>query len=249
MISIEESLKEIGLTNYETKIYLALLELGEAKSGQILAKAGIYSGNVYEILESLKNKGLVSETIKNNVKHYSPANPERILDYLDEKEKRIEEQKENIQDLIPKILSKINQYKKSPIIEVYTGLEGLKTAMLKETKKYKKGVEVAVLGIKEDQKYSKKIIDYFIYNIYPLRKKLSIKVRKINDISYKKIKTKEKAEIKYLPHPSTTTINICEDLTILVVYSETLITITIESKDVAESFLNQFNLLWKQAKD
>lgn len=248
MISIEESLKEIGLTNYETKIYLALLELGEAKSGKILTKAGIYSGNIYEILEALKNKGLVSETIKDNVKHFAPANPERILDYLSEKEKRLRVQKDNIQRLIPEILSKVNQFKKSPIIEVYTGFEGMKTAFMKEMKMYKKGTELAILGIKEDRAYAKKILDLFHYKIYPLRNKLGVKVRKINDLTSKARRAKEKAEIRYLSHPSMTTINLCKDLTIISIYADNPITITIESEDVTKSFLDQFNLLWKIAK-
>ena len=65
---VELKLKDIGLTDYESKVYLALLEIGEGTSGEIINKAGIHTGKIYEILASLKNKGLISEVIVNNIK-------------------------------------------------------------------------------------------------------------------------------------------------------------------------------------
>ena len=44
---IEQVLQEIGLTQTEIKAYMALLELGESKSGQILQKSGLNSGKIY----------------------------------------------------------------------------------------------------------------------------------------------------------------------------------------------------------
>ena len=64
---LELNLKKLGLTDYESKTYLALLEIGEGTSGDIIKKAEIHTGKIYEILESLKNKGLISEVIKNNI--------------------------------------------------------------------------------------------------------------------------------------------------------------------------------------
>mgnify|MGYP001584581154 FL=1 len=50
MQELENLLKEIGLTAYESKVYLALLDIGKATSGEILKKAELRTGKIYEIL-------------------------------------------------------------------------------------------------------------------------------------------------------------------------------------------------------
>ena len=82
---IENVLQNLGLTQNEIKVYLALISLGESKSGEILKKSGLNSGKIYEILNSLQKKGFVSQISKGGVKYFSPADPKRVLDYLKEK--------------------------------------------------------------------------------------------------------------------------------------------------------------------
>ena len=59
-------LERIGLTRNESIIYTSMLKTGTSTTGKILNASGINSGKIYEILEGLKNKGLVSGTIKIN---------------------------------------------------------------------------------------------------------------------------------------------------------------------------------------
>ena len=98
---IEQVLQEIGLTQNEIKVYLALLDLGESKTGDILKTSGLNSGRIYEILDSLQKKGLVSFIVKSGVKLFSPADPKRVRDYLDEKKKAIEKQEEDYNKILP----------------------------------------------------------------------------------------------------------------------------------------------------
>ena len=81
-------LEELGLTNGEIKVYLALVKLGETTSGPIVDESGISVSKVYYVLDRLAKKGLVSHVVKNNVKHFSAATPDRLLDYLKEKEEK-----------------------------------------------------------------------------------------------------------------------------------------------------------------
>ena len=60
-------LEEVGLTGNEIKVYLALLELGSVTAGDILKKIELHRGAVYDTLDKLIDKGLVSYFIKNNV--------------------------------------------------------------------------------------------------------------------------------------------------------------------------------------
>ena len=54
------TLREAGLTEGEIKVYLALLELGSSTTGPIVDKSGISRSIIYQILEKLMEKGLVS---------------------------------------------------------------------------------------------------------------------------------------------------------------------------------------------
>ncbi len=103
---IKNILQRIGLTEGEIRVYTALLELGSSTTGKITKKSGISGSKVYEVLDRLGNKGLVTHVIINGVKHFEAANPERILDYLDEKEKQLEDEKKSIQKIIPELILK-----------------------------------------------------------------------------------------------------------------------------------------------
>ncbi len=84
-----ETLKSIGLTNGEARVYIALLSLGTSTVSPIVKLSGISSSKVYFILNRLAVKGLVSMSIKEKNRIYSATEPERILDYLEEREKII----------------------------------------------------------------------------------------------------------------------------------------------------------------
>src|SRR3989344_8501872 len=140
-------LERIGLTKNESLVYLSLLNLGTAKTGEILNKSGINSGKIYEILESLKLKGLVSESIISNVRHFSAAPAQEILNWLDKRKDKIEQDKQTV----TKELSAIEKLRHKKIRETkaitYTGFNGLKTAVYEALDSLKRGDEIMGMGI------------------------------------------------------------------------------------------------------
>ena len=56
-------LEDLGLSKREAKAYLALLELGSTTVGEIIKKTDIPSSKIYEVLDRLMKKGLVSYVI------------------------------------------------------------------------------------------------------------------------------------------------------------------------------------------
>ena len=59
MVMDERLLQDIGLTNGESKVYLALLNLGETKTGELAKKSQVSSSKIYKILDRLEKKGIV----------------------------------------------------------------------------------------------------------------------------------------------------------------------------------------------
>ena len=148
---IESALQKIGLTDGEIRVYLALLELGSTSVGNIIKKSGISGSKTYEVLDRLIKKGLVNHITKNNVTYFEAASPERILDYLDEKEEEIEEEKTEIKKILPELILKQKSAKKSEA-KIFTGWEGLKTANEDIIKTLKKGEEWLSMGLTEQPK-------------------------------------------------------------------------------------------------
>src|SRR3989344_4236041 len=103
-----KTLEKLGFTKGEIKVYFSLLELGDTSSGPIIKKSGIAGSKVYEILEKLKIKGLISETINNKIKDFQANSPKRILDYLKNKEKELRLEQTEFTKILPQLLKRYN---------------------------------------------------------------------------------------------------------------------------------------------
>jgi len=71
-------LRELGLTDYETRAYLALLEKGVLTASQVSENAGVPYSKVYETLTSLERKGWI-ETEQGRPGRYYPKAPSEAL--------------------------------------------------------------------------------------------------------------------------------------------------------------------------
>lgn len=120
-------LEEIGLTKTEIKIYLTLLKIGQSTTTNIVRDAKIHASKVYEYLDKLVHKGLVTYTIQANKKHFAAVNPSFLEEFLREKQQRIEEQKKEIHGLIPQMQSLMSLDKEKIHFKVYEGLRGIKS--------------------------------------------------------------------------------------------------------------------------
>src|SRR3989338_9719622 len=88
-ITKEQALEDFGLSQKEVQVYLKLLRIGESTVSKLSKETGINRVTIYDILKYLSAKGLVSSTVKNNVKVFSPANPKTILQILEERKNKI----------------------------------------------------------------------------------------------------------------------------------------------------------------
>jgi len=70
MPTIQETLEKLGFTLNETKTYLNLLNLGSCLASDLAKKTGLHRRPVYDALNRLIEKGLVSYTIKTGKKYY-----------------------------------------------------------------------------------------------------------------------------------------------------------------------------------
>ena len=86
--------------------------------------------------------------------------------------------------------------------------------------------------------------------VQPERLKNKIKIKKIFSEESKNYKPyiEKSSEVRYLPYNSPLTINVIGDLTILEIFAEEIIMTIIESEEIAKSFIQQFDVMWRIAK-
>lgn len=247
---MKQALERIGLTDGEIKAYLALLELGSSSISSIIKKSGISGSKTYEVLDRLAKKGLITYITKNGVKYFESYSPDRILDYLDEKQDEIIEEKKEIQEIIPQLILKQKESKKSEA-KIFTGWEGLKTANEDIIKTLKKGEEWLSMGLTEQPE----AWEIHFTKRQEVRAKKGIVHKHLLNKKYKSLHKQRKhlphTEFRFLPEDfeMPTSTEIYDDkVLIFILIKENPMAIMIESKEVSDSFRKYFYAMWKQAK-
>jgi sugar-specific transcriptional regulator TrmB len=242
-------LQEIGLTESEIRVYLALLKLGQTTAGKIVDEAKVTRSKIYDILERLKNKGLVSYIIKESTKYFSATNPNNLLKYLEEKEEKIQEEKQSIKEIIPELL---NQHlsQKDKIAEVFIGINGMKNAFNVLIEEFGSKEPYYAFGAGKGENVEQ--IQIFFSQLHLKRKEKKVKSFIIfNESSRGLFKEQEKSrlvEAKYIKQSTPTAINIYKNYTLIAILTKEPITFLINNKETAESFKEYFKIMWKLAK-
>ena len=249
---MENLLEEIGLTQNETKVYLALNELGTSTIGPIVNKAGISNSKIYIILERLIQKGLVSHILINNIKNYKTADPNRLIDFLEEKKKKVELQENKIKNILPQLLSAQKRGVKDKQVEVYEGFNGIKSAREKALNLLKKGDEMLILGA---SKFSTSQYEYYWENYHSRRIKKGINCRFLmyEDTKQNEGKKRENwklTKVRYMQEniENPIRIDIYLDYVDVAIDAISPFVISINSKEVSNSFRNYFESIWKTLK-
>lgn len=78
---IEQTFEDLGLSMYQSKVLISLIQHGEAKASDISELSGVPRAKVYSVLDQLADTGLVDKKPGRPVK-YKPKAPEKILERL-----------------------------------------------------------------------------------------------------------------------------------------------------------------------
>ncbi len=244
-----ELLRNIGLTDSEIKVYLALLELGSTTKGPIVDKAKVASSKVYELLEKLVQKGLVSTVIRSGTKYFEAAPPIRLLDYIKEKEERLKEQEEQMQKLLPELELKRSMAGIGSETQVFKGMKGAKTAFDDILNELKKGDEYYVLGISKFTPH----FERFIIHFHNQRAKFGIKCKVlVNELAKdigEKLGPVPFTQLRYLQKELFTpfVFIIYKDKTLISIGLDELF-IQIKSKNLAEGLRTYADYMWSIGK-
>lgn len=242
-------LQNLGFSDKESGVYIALLELGKGTVTEISRNAGINRTTGYDILSSLAGKGIVSVSGKEPKQEYVAESPASITAYLKKQADLLNENIKKSENLVSE-LDLIHSVKNRPKIRFYEGIEGLKQVYedtLTSTEAIRAYATVddmhnALPNYFPEYYKRRAKKDIFIRAITPATK--IGKERNVHDIE-------EKREMAFVPADKyyfSPEINIYDNKVMIASWREKL-GIIIESEEIADAMKKIYELAWARSKE
>lgn len=245
-------LEKIGLTRNEANVYMSLLEYGPCSAGTLLKKTRMHRSRVYESLERLREKGIISFVVKEYKRFYRADDPERILTYLEERKNRINESESSVRRILPELRSMMRPERREPEARVYDGVEGIK-AIHNDWIRCKG--DMLVWGGRSEIYVRMK---YYVMQLEKEMKKRGKKFVVLSDYDVKNSagqrRFMERGLLvgRYLPKEFTSpaVIFIYDDRVVNVIWTDAKhpVGFMIINRDLAEKYMKYFWAMWKMAK-
>lgn len=236
-------LEEVGLSEAEAKIYLALIRLGQSKTGRIIDITKLQSSTVYHVLGSLMEKGIVTYILKGKVKYFQAESPESLLMFLDEKKRKVN-------GIIPELkeMEKLSRIKQNA--KVYEGVKGIMTAFNDILETMKKGEEYYFFQFPFEKLQNERAL-LFLRNYHLKRSAKGIRVKGIASLEckdlMKEISELQHTKIKYLDNPAPTVVVIYKNKILQLDWGEVPTAFTIQSEIIYNSHKKFFLEKWNKA--
>jgi len=137
-----QALREIGLNAYETDVYVALLEGGQMTAMEVSKKAIVPYSKIYEVLNSLKEKGWI-KSFESRPSKYYPTSP---MEAIASTRLRLEDKYKNWEQIIAGELQPL--YEKQDLVErpdilILRGQQGVTDKLGETFRKAKKEIMIA----------------------------------------------------------------------------------------------------------
>ncbi len=240
-----EILSKLGFSAGEDRVYDAILNSDKATLQHIHEQTGFERRNVYDIINKLIGKGLVSYFMENGHKVYRVNSPKNILSYLEDEEKALAEKKSALSGQLPQLMGLYESSKPDFDVRIYRGKEGLRS-LFNEILEHP---DVHFIGGNWGMvKYlGKEWSDRW------MAKRVSRKVR-MHDIITASAKflaqyppPKEFYEFRVLPPEmgSPNVICVFGNRVVNIFWGENLFAFQIENGEIARSYYDYFAYLWK----
>jgi HTH-type transcriptional regulator, sugar sensing transcriptional regulator len=162
---IEQALLSNGFSQKEAKIYLIILEMGESTVSQIANKTGIKRSTVYNVMQEMQTKGLVSITTRRGTQYASALAPFLLLE-------RYKHSYHLLQGISQGLLQIADSSALKPQIQFFEGIEGIKHCYLQI-----ESAQGDVIGFTNYENMPEEVFKFIRNTFIPIRKKRKIPAR------------------------------------------------------------------------
>ncbi len=243
MESIKLALIEYGLDAGESALYLASLKLGEAGMSELSKEAGLKRTSAYVIFKALEKKGLMGSFKMRSGQRFVATSPDFLL-------KKSEQQTESLKTLLPQLKSLAQKPNQKPQITYYEGKEGYLLAS-EESLQVANSTIRHIGSISETHKVVGEEWDLNHYIPTRLKRHINFQALYFKSQMPKSFLNTNHAEllrlVKYLPEENiyNTSKLIYGNKVAMFSSKKELVTVIIESADIALSEKQNFDTLWK----
>lgn len=250
-MDLQKSLQTLGLSENQSKVYIASLQLGHDTVLNIAKMANLKRPTVYLILDDLEGLGLISKTKKGTKTLFKAEKPERLRTDIRMKEEVADE-------IIPSLNAIYNLDPEKPNIKIAEGISGVKSVYngLFTYLSNHPREELLIFGSLKDasRHFETEVVDNFYRNMRRSRNK----VRELGNDDHATRKY-YRTSFKLNPQHSirlirsegvfSQTDNMLYGNT-LIIFSvrEHIFATTIESANIAGTYRTLFNMAWKAGK-
>ena len=243
-------LQGIGLSDKETRVYLAALEIGRATADQLAKHAKIKRPTTYVQLESLMRMGLMSTYEENHKTYFAPESPELLRRLLSKQKESIESKEKDLATLLPDLVRQFESAGERPVVRFFPGKEGVAVAREEVLTTKDKKIYIIFSPEKLSQIFSQKYLDEYSDR----RRALGIHSKGI--FTYKEFfahaGSDALTERRYLPPselPLTVDIFVFDDKVAIHSLDGNMFGLIVQSSQIAKSIKLIFDFLWKNATE
>lgn len=238
---LQKILQNIGLTDKESKIYLAALELGTAPASHIAKKSGLNRVTTYDTIDRLLQKGFITKHKRKGMLHFSATDPEIIaLDFR----ARARDFRKAVPDF-----KRITGATSHPQVQYFEGLEGIKKIYLDtlssktEILNYADSEGIRRYWPEHDTEYVQKRIKKGIYlrGISPDDEHGQL-VQKNDWDCHREVRLVPKDKFDF-----SNEINVYDNKVAIVSYGRNLVGMIIENSEIADTQRAIFKMAWEFA--
>ncbi|HYF29135.1 MAG TPA: helix-turn-helix domain-containing protein [Candidatus Paceibacterota bacterium] len=239
---ITASLEGLGLGANEAAVYIAMLSLGPATVLSISRASGVKRTTIYNVLESLKQKGLVRTDVRGFKQLYAAEHPKKL-------ESMLEQRRGALLDLLPELEAQFDLKRGESFIKYYEGVGAIRNAYFEMLEGLNHDDEFLVVGDPdrwEDMNGS--FATEFIRERN--RKKLRIRMMLVDSSTarrYKEHETNFQETIKMLPADSKVDTNLVVTPRKVIIQQmlKPSILVSIENKSIITMHTELFNVMWR----
>jgi sugar-specific transcriptional regulator TrmB len=241
---MKELLLDLGLSKNEISVYIALVKMGQTNTTKLSREVQLHRGYIYDVLDSLKKKGLVSSIKCGRTTHFSATPPNNLLSYAEEKKEEYEQVRIKIEEKLDDFKS-LTSIHKASMANLLGGTAGVKSIFQE------------MLSAKEILTYGANAyctirypLFYKIWNKKRIAKKINLRII-YDTLDMENPSASEKyVKIKCLDLEEKNIANtiIYDDKVAIIIWNENPVVLRLESIDTASAYKQYFELLWKKAE-
>lgn len=248
MEKINSALKNIGLTDTETKIYLTGLNFTSIGVRELERQTRIKRTTIYHAINTLMSKGLVAKKEMGSKLLFSMTNPQNIDRLIETKISNLKKQQDSFANLIPLLEGRQKKQSQDIVVSHYEGIEGIKLVV--EEALYCKSKHWDIISPEKNffSEFDKEYAQYYVQT----RIKKNITARSLWEKEANK-RALSKNEIKnrqprYLPEIMVGKFNsviiLFDDKTAFISSMNELTAVLIQSQDMHDMQTAMFEGLW-----